>query len=83
MSFSVRLDEKTEHMLEETAKVLQTRKGEVIKRSLAEYCSRILREKKKRPYELIEDLLDRGGSGEGDLASNGEEILRERFRRRS
>ena len=83
MSFSVRLDEKTKQMLEKTAKVLQTKKSEVIKRSLGEYCPRILREKKKSAYELIEDLLGREGSGKGDLASNGEEILRERFRRRS
>jgi len=27
--------------------------------------------------------LDRGGSGRGDLSGRGEEILRERFRRRT
>lgn len=83
MLFSVRLDEKTEQVLEETARVLQVKKSEVIKRSLSEYCSRILREKKKRPYDLIEDLLGKGGSGKGDLASKGEEILRQRFRRKN
>ncbi len=82
MPISVRLDKKTEHMLEETARILQTTKSEVVERSLSVYCSQALKSKKRRPYELIEDLLDKGGSGRGALASKGEEIFRERFRRK-
>jgi hypothetical protein len=83
MPLSVRLDKKTESLLEQTASTLKTSKAEVIKQSLSDYCARILTEKRKRPYELIKDLLDRGGSGRGDLSGRGEEILRERFRRRT
>lgn len=83
MTVSVRLDEETEAILKKTARVLHTNKGQVIRRSLKEYCSRVLQEKKAFPYKLIEDLLDREGSGRGDLSAKGEEILREAFRRES
>ena len=79
---SVRLDKETEIMLEETARILQKNKTEVIKRSLSDYCSLIIRERMKKPYALIEDLLGKGGSGKGDLALRSEEILRNRLRRK-
>ena len=37
--------------------------------------------KRKRPYELVKDLLDRGGSGRSDLSSRSEEVLRKRFKK--
>ncbi len=83
MTVSVRLDEETEAILKKTAKALHTNKGQVIRRSLKEYCSRVLQENKISPYKLVEDLLEREGSGRGDLSAKGEEILREAFRRRS
>jgi len=83
MPLSVRLDKKTESLLEQTASTLKTSKAEVIKRSLSDYCGRILTEKRKRPYELIKDLLGKGGSGRSDLSERSEEILRERFRRKT
>jgi len=82
MPLSVRLDKKTEALLEETASVLNTSKAEVIKKSLSDYCTRVLTERRIRPYELIRDLLGRGGSGRGDLSERSEEVLRERLRRR-
>ncbi len=83
MPLSVRLDKKTGSLLEETASILKTSKAEVIKKSLSDYCARVLTERRKRPYELIKDLLDKGGSGRGDLSARSEEILRERFRRKT
>jgi hypothetical protein len=83
MPLSVRLNKKIESLLEQTASTLKTSKAEVIKQSLSDYCARVLTEKRKRPYELIKDLLDRSGSGRGDLSAKGEEILREKFRRKS
>lgn len=82
MSMSVRLDKETETILSKTAKILQTSKGKVIKNSLREYCSRILEENSNYPYKLITDLLDKEGSGRGDLSIRGEEILRKAFRRK-
>jgi hypothetical protein len=83
MPLSVRLDKKTESLLEETASTLKTSKAEVIKKSLSDYCARVLTERRKRPYDLIKDLLGEEGSGRGDLSTRGEEILRERFRRKT
>jgi hypothetical protein len=83
MPLSVRLDKRTESLLEQTASTLKTSKAEVIKKSLSDYCSRILTERRKRPYDLIKDLIGKEGSGRGDLSKRSEEILRERFRRRS
>lgn len=83
MPLSVRLDKKTESLLEQTASALKTSKTEVIKKSLSDYCVRILTENRKRPYDLIQDLLKKGGSGRGDLSARSEEILRERFRRKT
>lgn len=82
MSMSVRLDKETETILNKTAKILQTNKGKVIKRSLREYCTRIIEENRNHPYELISDLIHKEGSGSGDLSSRGEEILRKAFRRK-
>ena len=82
MPLSVRLDKKTETLLHKTASILNTTKTEVIKKSLSEYCARVLSENQMHPYDLLKDLLDRGGSGRGDLSLRGEEILREKFRRK-
>jgi len=83
MPLSVRLDKKTESLLEQTASALKTSKTEVIKKSLSDYCARVLTERQKRPYDLIKDLLGKAGSGKGDLSTRNEEILRERFRRKT
>ncbi|MGO8989191.1 MAG: hypothetical protein ACLQGU_15880 [bacterium] len=83
MPLSVRLDKKTESLLEQTASTLKTSKAEVIKQSLSDYCARVLIERRRRPYDLIKDLLDKEGSGRSDLSTRSEEILRERFRRKT
>jgi hypothetical protein len=82
MPISARLDEKTESILEETARVLHTTKTEVLRRSIREFGDRVLKEKKKNAYELILDLVGEEASGRGDLSVRGEEILRERLGRK-
>lgn len=82
MAISVRLDKETESILEKTASALRTTKSNVIKRSLRDYCQRVLEEKEKHPYQLLEGLLDRAGSGNGNLSIDGEKILRSAFRRK-
>ena len=81
MPVSARLDEETKAILERAAKVLRTTKTEVLKKSIREFCGRVLEEKGKSPYELIRDLVGKEESGRGDLSVRGEEILRERFSR--
>ncbi|HDM10067.1 MAG: hypothetical protein JRI39_01905 [Deltaproteobacteria bacterium] len=81
MPISVRLDKDTERLLEMTAKALATTKSSVIKASIKDFCQKKLNEQRKRPYELISDLIGHEGSGDGNLAINSEEILRKAFRR--
>ena len=81
MPVSVRLDEDTLTVLEKTAKSLRISKTEVIKMSIRSFCERTLKERAKKPYELIEDLIGQESSGKGDLSVRGEEILREHFNR--
>ena len=83
MPFSVRLDEETEALLNKTARALDTTKSEVLKASIHDFCKKTLEDKKKRPYELILDLIGRESSGKGDLAINSEEILRKAFKRKN
>lgn len=79
MPVSARLDDETKVLLEKTAKALRTTKTQVLKRSLREFCDKVLAQQGRTPYELIEDLIDSEASGRGDLSVRGEEILRERF----
>lgn len=82
MPISARLDDETKDILEETARVLHTTKTEVLRRSIREFCDRVLMQKKKNPYELILDLVGEEASGRGDLSVRGEQILRERLGRK-
>jgi predicted transcriptional regulator len=82
MSVSVRLDEETKAVLEKTARSLRTSKTEVVKRSIRDFCDKALKERARRPYELIKDLVGKEASGRGNLSVRGEEILREHFRRK-
>lgn len=79
MTLSVRLDEKTISVLERTASILHKSKSDIVKLSVKEYCSHALEEQSKQPYELIKDLIDKEGSGRGDLSLKGEKILRTAF----
>jgi len=81
MTLSVRLDENTRHKLQKTAEALRVTRTEVVRRSLQEYCERTLKEIEQSPYELIKDLAGSAASGQGDLSTRGEEILRKRFGR--
>jgi predicted transcriptional regulator len=74
---SIRLDKETTALLEETAEAVGISKAEVIRRSVLEYCPRTLN--RMKPYDLIRDLLEKRGSGRGDLSIKGEEILRSRL----
>ena len=81
MPISVRLDDETEALLNKTAKALDTTKSEILKASAHDFCKKTLRQKRKKPYDLISDLIGKEFSGEGDLAINSEEILRKAFKR--
>ena len=83
MPFSVRLDDETEALLNKTAKALDTTKSEILKASIHDFCTKTMQEKKKRPYDLISDLIGKESSGKGDIAINSEKILRKAFNRKN
>jgi hypothetical protein len=81
MPVSARLDEETETLLLKTAAALNTTKTEILKTSVREFCQKTLRQKGRKPYDLIEDLVGEEFSGKGNLAMDAEKILREAFRK--
>ena len=81
MPISVRLDQETEDLLQKTARALRTTKTEILKASILSYCEKILHENRRRPYDLIVDLVGTEYSGKGNLALDSEKILRKAFRR--
>jgi hypothetical protein len=83
MPVSVRLDEETEALLNKTAKALRTTKSRVLKASIQDFCKKTLDERRRKPYDLISDLIGKEYSGDGNLAINAEEILRKRFSEKS
>ncbi|HDM77990.1 MAG TPA: ribbon-helix-helix protein, CopG family [Deltaproteobacteria bacterium] len=82
MPTSVRLDPDTEALLDTTAKAFKTTKSEILKASIKEYCEKALAKKRRKPYELISDLIGTERSGLGNLAIDSEKILREAFRKK-
>jgi hypothetical protein len=72
---TVRLDQKP-------APLLRPSKAEAKKEPLPEYRGRVLAKKRSRPFDLIRDLLGGKGSGKGDHSIRGEEILRDKLRRK-
>ncbi len=69
-------------MLNKTAKALDTTKSEILKVSIRDFCQKTLQEIKKKPYDLISDLIGKEFSGQGNLAINSEEILRNAFEKK-
>ena len=81
MAVSVRLDRKTEILLGRVADTLNVTKSKVIKKSLENYCYKVL-EERPHPYFVIKEAAGKYRSGRNDLASNDEKILREKWSRR-
>jgi predicted transcriptional regulator len=77
MTLSVRLDDELDRLVQETARVLNRTRSEVVKLSLRDYCGRALRARDANPYSLAKDLLGRVGSGRGDLSVRGRDVVRE------
>ena len=79
MPISARLDDETEKLFIKTAAALNVTRTEILKASIREFCQRALKEKAKKPYDLIQDLVGEERSGKGNLAMDGETIMSEAF----
>jgi len=76
MPTSTRFDRETEEVLRKAAGVLGMTKSEIVRKSVREYCLRIIEEKKKTPWEVYEPIHSAGGSGHGKRVLMQKEILR-------
>lgn len=82
MPTSTRFDKDTEEVLTKAAGVLGLTKSEVVRKSVREYCTRIIGEKKKTPWEIYEPIHTAGGSGHGKRVSLQKEILKAQLKAR-
>lgn len=76
---SIRLPDDLTQALDEIATRRRSTRSMLIREAVASYCEAVRREEEDDPFLLIEDEPSYGGSGRGDLAENGEAILRERL----
>ncbi len=74
---SVRLPKDLEEKLELYALKQKVTKTEIIKKALAEYMEKNSEE--KSPYELVENLFGKYGSGQGDLSVKYKKKVREKI----
>jgi hypothetical protein len=77
MLVSIRLDPNMAKELARAARASGVSKSEFVRRSLSQYIA--LTKMENRAWELGKDLFGKFGSGRGDLSTNAEQILREKF----
>lgn len=79
---SIRLDDELDRLVVDAAQRLSLTRSEVIRRSIREYCRRILAETEVYPWDLMKDLVGGFHSGRGDLGRNSSKYVREIIRAR-
>lgn len=74
-----RLDKETEAVLQETAATLGITKSQIVRESVKEYCKKILKQKRKSPWDIYQSTHKPGGSGHGKRVSSSIKILEKQF----
>jgi len=74
---SLRLSKQLEQWLARAARLAGVSKSEFVRQCIED--RKQSEESRPTAYEMGKDLFGKVGSGRGDLARNGEQILRERF----
>jgi len=80
MAATIRLDAELERLVADAARRLKVTRSEVIRRSIRDYCQRILAETDVYPWELMKDLVGCVNSGIPDLARNSRKYVMEMIR---
>jgi len=70
---TLRLDQKLEQQINNTAKNLGLSKSELIRKSINEYLSKL---KQPNAWDLGEDLFGKYSSGLGNLSSDRKELIK-------
>ncbi len=79
MPSSTRLDKQTEHILQKAAASSGVTKSQIVRESIKEYCKKILREKKKTPWEIYQSIHEQGGSGHSKRVLLSKDILEKKL----
>jgi len=74
---TLRLDQKLEQDINNTAKNLGLTKSELIRKSINEYLCKL---KQPNAWEIGEDLFGRYSSGRGNLSSDRKNLLKDKIR---
>jgi len=76
MPSSTRLDKETEALLKKAAEYSGETKSHLVRESIREYCTRIVEEKKRTPWEIYLSVRKRDkGSGHGSRVKDGKKIM--------
>ncbi len=79
MPSSTRLDKETEAVLQKAAATLGVTRSQIVRESVKEYCVKILKQRKKSPWEIYESIHKPGGSGHGRRVLESREILKKQL----
>lgn len=74
---TLRLDQKLDQIVSNTAKNLGLTKSELVRKSLVEYISKL---NKQNAWEAGKDLFGRHASGKGNLSSNRKALLKDKIK---
>ncbi len=76
MPSSTRLDKETEEVLNKTVEYLGSTKSEIVRKSIKEYCLKVIEENKKTPWAIYQLIHTHGGSGHGKRVLMSKDILK-------
>ena len=79
MPTSTRLDKETEDVLKKAAVHLRMTKSEIVRKSVKEFCLRMISEANKTPWELYETVHTSGGSGHGKRIATGKSTIKKQL----
>lgn len=79
MPSSTRLDKETEAVLQKAAATLGVTRSQIVRESVKEYCVKILKQRKKSPWEIYESIHKPGGSGHGKRVLESKETLKKQL----
>ncbi|MBI4652149.1 hypothetical protein HY745_12925 [Candidatus Desantisbacteria bacterium] len=78
MPSSTRLDKETEEFLTRATQYLRITKSEIIRKSIKEYCKKII-EDEKTTWQIYQSVHKPGGSNHGKRVLMQKEILRKKL----
>ena len=76
MPTSTRLDKETEAALKRAADYLKMTKSDIVRKSVREFCLKVVQEQSRTAWDIYEAIHTAGGSGHGERVSSGKAILR-------